>query len=122
MMYIKQVKSYDSFSGEADIIVSDGVYELLCYYHPAENIDLGAEVKEISSLFAKDVTRAECKEYLIQKEEGYYSYHLQGKVIDTEIPMICIGNINIELDYPIAKDIKIGDYVELKVHRLNCII
>lgn len=119
-MFIKAIKDYDADSGEAELIVSDGTYELLCYCHPCENANIGAEIIVVSSLFAEDIMRIDSKEYLIAKGEDYFSYHLQGKVVDRQKPIIAIGDIKIQLDKPIAKDIQVDEFVEFYVYRLDC--
>ncbi|MDR1697346.1 MAG: hypothetical protein LBR37_00275 [Erysipelotrichaceae bacterium] len=121
-MFLKQIKDFDKKSGEADVIVSDGQYELICYCHPLENTKLGTIVTEISTLFADDIMRTEDNEYFIRKETDYYSYYLHGKVLKTQTPLIAIGEITIKLDKPLAKDIKQGEFIEFRVARLNCII
>lgn len=121
-MFIKQVKDFDKNSYETDVIVSDGCYEIMCYCHPLENKNLGAVVTNVSALFANDIMRIDNEEYLVRKETGHYSYYLQGKVLETQMPLIGIGKIAIELDKPLAKDIKQGEFVEFKVERLNCTI
>lgn len=121
-MFIKQIKEFDCNSGEADLIVSDGIYELICYYHPAENFMLGTPIREVSTLFSEDIKRVDKNEYLISKGSDYYSYYLHGKVIDKQAPKIGIGKITINLDKPLAKDIEEGEFVELKVSRLDCYI
>ena len=122
-MIVKQIKNYDNFSYEADIIVTDGISEVLCYCHPAEMYKSGAPVKEILSLFAKDVMRVSSSECLIIKlAYNHYAYHLQGEVINIDEPVIRIGGLEIILDTHLAKDIKLGEFVELDVYRLNCVI
>lgn len=121
-MFVKQVKDFDINSYEADVIVSDGYYEIMCYCHPLENINLGAIVTNISTLFANDIMRIDSEEYLVRKQIGYYSYYLQGKVLETQKPLIGIGKIAIALDKPLSKDIKQGEFIEFKVERLNCTI
>jgi hypothetical protein len=118
-MYVKQIRDFDQCSGEADIIVSDGIYELLCYCHPLESLDIGAQVVSISSLFAEDIMRVQSEEYRIQKSEGYYAYHLTGKIEDTKTPVVKIGDLKIILDHPLAKDIRQGEFVEFEVQRLD---
>lgn len=121
-MFLKQIKEFDCNSGEADVIVTDGTYELICYYHPAENIALGTPVKEILSLFSEGIMRVDNKDYLVSKESDYYSYYLHGKVIDKQTPKIGIGELTIKLDKPLAKDIEEGEFVELRVSRLDCVL
>lgn len=119
-MFIKQVKSFDKFSDEADIVVTDGKFELMCYCHPSIQYPIGTEVKDITSFLAKNIMRAECNDCLILKLEDYYAYHLQGKIIDLINKVVLIGGIQIILDMSIPNDIKLGEYIEFDVLRLNC--
>ncbi len=122
-MHVQQIKDYDDFSNEADIIVTDGTFELLCYCYPAEIYKVGTQVQEISSLFAKDIMRVSNSDYLVIKLiNDHYAYHLQGEVVETTKPIIRIGGLKIILDTPFAKDIKSGEFVELDVYRLDCAI
>lgn len=117
-MFVKSVADRDSFSGECDLIVSDGSFELLCYCHNSD-LSHNAQVKEIESFLCDNIMRSLSEEYLTIKTEGYYSYHLQGKVITCNVPTICIGMINIKLDAPLPKDIKEGEFIVCDVLRLD---
>lgn len=118
-MFVKEIKDYDKFSNEADIIISDGQYNLLCYCYPTDIPQKGERVKAVTSFLATDMMRARDNAFSIKKIDDYYSYHLQGEVIDMT-PKIRIGNIIICLDNPLPKDIKEGEYIELLVGRLDC--
>ena len=129
-MYIKQIidpetHGYGSIT-EADIVVTDGEYELMCYYYDINGeVKEGMPVKEVSTLFAVDIMRLDEKKYLVQKNHGkgeHYSYYLHGKVLDKTVPLIGIGELVIELDAPLPKDIEQGEFVEFKVGRLDCYI
>lgn len=120
VMFVKKIVSYDVFSQEADILVSDNTYDILCYCYPTEDNILGAKVKEIVTLFASDIVRNEANEYCIKKDDQPYSYLICGKVVDLMKPRISIGQILIILDQPLPKDIKKGEFVELRVDRFDC--
>lgn len=119
-MFVHEIKEYDKFSYEADIIISDGKYSLLCYCYPTEMPKIGETIKKITSLFAKNIVKVYNNNFKIEKLIDYYSYHLQGEVIDIVNPKIRIGNLEIDLDVPFPKDIKKSEYVELSVDRLDC--
>jgi len=119
-LFVKEIRDYDKFSDEADIIISDGRHNLLCYCFPTKMPKIGQTINTITSLFAKNIMRVKDNEFIIKKETNYYAYHLQGEVVDREIPKIRIGDIIICLDTPLPKDIKKGEYIELTVDRLDC--
>lgn len=120
-MFIKCIYDFDDFSGEADLIVSDGTYQLICYCSDFQKgFKTIPEVKEIDSFMCENIMRVYTDKYLIIKEKEYYSYHLQGKVLDVEKKLIRVGNIIINLDAQIPYDINIQDFVEFDVARLDC--
>lgn len=122
-MFVKQIEQFNCY--EADLIVSDGQYNVRCYfscYPPLTRIKEGQHVREIFTFLASDVVRVEQNKYLIKKEENYYAYYLQGKVIALDKPMISIGDLIIMLDSVFPKDITIEDFVGLNVERLDCVL
>ena len=93
------IKSY-SFDGEneASVVVTDGKFELICYAYPFnENVMIAYEPK-----------------YEVIKLADFYSYKLQGKIIDIEKQIVTVGDIPMEIDGYIPKDIVNGDYVEFE--------
>lgn len=122
-MFIKEVKNFNEY--EADLIISDGTYEILCYFDafpPIKNIEKGTNVKGLSTFLAEDIIRADRMEYAINKKEDFYSYQLQGEVLSIDKPIIGIGDIKLELDAPLPGDIAVGEYVQFNVMRLDCLL
>lgn len=118
-MFIKQIIDRDEISGEMDIIISDGKFELLCYCAQSNN-SFPSEVKELETFLSDKIMLANNNNYCANKTDGYYSYHLQGKVLECKQPMISIGEIHILLDTPLPKDIKKNDFIECFVQRIDC--
>lgn len=121
-MYVKQIVSIDKHSGEADIIVSDGVFELICYNYQLTKIDINMEVEELSILSVEHIVKADSLDCLIEKLPSYYAYHLQGKVVDTNNSIINIGNLKVNLDKPLPGDIMEDDFVEFNTQRIDCFL
>ena len=122
-MFIKKVENFDGI--EADVIISDGHYEMKCYYYClplSKEVVVGQNVKEIYALLVRDIVRVNNDNILVIKESDYYSYTLQGQVTSIEKPTIGIGEITIILDSSFPKDITIGEYVKLEVKRLDCFL
>ncbi len=117
-MYIKQI--LESNMHESDIIVTDGFYEVLCCYCTCENISVGSRVDIISTLLSENIMTSKKTEYVIEKKNDYYSYFLTCKVVDKDLPLVQLGELKMELDSPLPKDIKIGDFIEFYVSRLDC--
>ena len=118
-MFIKQIIDRDELSGETDVIISDGNYELLCYCAQS-NSPTPSKIKEIETFLSEKIMIACNNNYLINKTDSYYSYHLQGKVLECNPPVIAIGKIHIILDTPLPKDIKQHDFIEFFVQRIDC--
>ena len=121
-MYIKKIHSFDEDSGEADLIISDGVYDVLCFCPLFQNgLQTMLKIIEIETYMCDIIMRVDAENYLINKKADY-SYHLQGKVLDADKHIVAVGNIAIKLDKPIPKDIKNYEFVEFDVLRLDCYI
>ena len=119
-MYIKNIVHYDDFSGEADIVVTDGVHEIMCYCHPIDNPQVNQSVKSISTLYADDIMSEPNEELTAKKtDESHYSYYLVGKVINREKGLISIGKLIIEIDGYLPGDVKVGDIVKLSAVRMD---
>lgn len=120
-MVVRNVKKFDGY--EADLLVTDGAHDLLCYYDtypPIHNIDIGKKISKLSSLYACNVVRAELCQPLIQKGDDVYSYFLRGQVIRTNpLPVIKIYDLFVEVDTQLPKDISVGEFVEFRVQRLD---
>ncbi|MDE7454209.1 MAG: hypothetical protein K2M64_00065 [Clostridia bacterium] len=123
-MYIKKIIKLDKDDIDADIIVSDGKFDLLCYAWECEN-SVGDTNFELSPLMGHaDIMTGDKREYKIQKlEDGHFDYKLQGKLIDIEKcrGKVQIGAIVIKDVCWIPRDIKVGDYIEFTVIRLDVV-
>lgn len=117
-MYITKIKDYDIEAKEADIIVSDGKYEILCYAQPFENKTNSSFI--LSAFRDDNIMRGLEEICFVEKiHDGYYDYRLQGKLIDLEKRLVSIGDIVIELGNGIPKDINQNDYIEFTVMRVD---
>ena len=119
-MYLKKVQDYDKYSNEADIVVSDGKYDLLCYCYPAQCNKIGTKVNYIIANCTTNIVRVDENIYSIQKFGSFYQYHLQGMVFNVDVPMVKIGSIELSLDTHLPGDIKEGEFIEFDVIRLDC--
>ncbi len=119
-MYIKEIKDYYQSGMEADVIVSDGEFEILCYVQPfsgKQNIDF-----DLCPLDYSEIMTATKNEYSIEKlETGFYDYFLRGKLINLEKGLVQIGGIIIKGIRYLPKDIREGEYIEFSVERMDLI-
>ena len=120
-MYIKEIIKYneDEPSAGAEVIVSDGKFDLLCYAYSSEH-NVGDTNFTLSTFCDNDIMTSDEREYKIQQlEDGYYK--LQGKLItiDKDNGTVQIGSIIIHDLRCIPKDIKVGEFIEFTVRRLD---
>lgn len=120
-MYIKRIVDYDEFSDEADVVVTDGKYEIMCYcYTFSSEPKVGQTINELSVLSYDNVMAVKSKKNEIVKTSvGYYTYHLSGKVIRTAPLMVSIGDLILEVGNYIPKDIRPNQYIEFDVSRID---
>lgn len=118
-MFIKKIIDYDKNIGEADILITDGQYKILCYAYPFEN---KGKQFALVTFMTKDVKRIEAREYKLEKNiNGYYSYNIQGEIVDIKKRIVKVGDILIVLEDVIPKDIKTHDFIEFSVERVDYI-
>ena len=117
---IKEIINYDIEAQEADVLISDGQFEILCYAQPYLPETFKAPDHALSAFMTENVLRVSENEYRIKRlQNGYYSYRLQGKLIDLQKRLVMIGAIVIKIENVIPKDIREGDFIEFTVMRLD---
>lgn len=121
-MFIKNIIQFDNFSKEADIITSDGKFELLCYCHPTDMPNVNQKVNKIRTFLAQNIMIALTHEYAISKVNSYYGYHLQGELayLNEHEIIVRIGELELFLDEYPPNDINVGEFIEFDVERLDC--
>lgn len=118
-MYISNILYFDVSDNEADIIVSDGNYQMLCYAFPARSLKIGQCVKEIYCFACSSTIKAKDCLYDIVKLPDFYAYFLTGRILSKSHHTVIIGNITMHLDIPFHNDMRNGDYVSFRVQRLD---
>lgn len=113
------VCDYDEDAQEADILVSDGNFSVLCYAHPFVT---GDAKFELICFMAEDIMRAPDNTCYVEKsEDGYYAYKMCGRIIDLSKGLVAVGDIVLEIADYIPKDIEEGEYIEFTVVRIDYI-
>ena len=119
-MYVKTINWIDKNSREAEVIVSDGCIELLCFSHPFKN-SINEKLEEPIHCFDVDnVALAQNQRTYANKKSSYFGYTLCGKLVDKDNKLVYLGNIKLCLESAyISNDIPEGSYIELSVSRLD---
>lgn len=121
-MHISDIVEYNKSDNEADILVSDGHYQLLCYVYPVKAISVKQNVRCISGFACSNITRIEHDNYDAIKLSQYYAYELHAKVVSRKENVVSIGALRIYLDTVIPGDICDNDYVSFSVMRLDAVL
>lgn len=121
-MYIFDIEELNEDDNEADIIVSDGHYQLLCYAYPVKKLTINQKVNCIFGFACSDVVKAAYDYYDVLKLPQYYAYELNAKVVSKKKNVVKVGDLCIHLDTVIPKDIPDNDYVSFSVMRLDALL
>lgn len=117
-MVIKNIIWIDEEIGEADVIVTDGQYDIRCFAHPLFQ-QIGEELRgEISIFDYSDVIRSDTN-FPISKYMGWGKHFLIGRLVDRTKGIVQIGDILLREVAPIPTDIQVGDYIEFSAERVD---
>ena len=125
-MPIINVLQYDEDAQEAIAEIVTSLHELeqhpkvllRVFCHPISTPVISGKI----SLFGFLVSNIVSKNALQTPQKtnyGYFSYRLFARVIDVRNSRVQIGDIEIELDCPIPKDILVNSYISFDVIRLD---
>lgn len=118
-MYIQDVLRFDQSGKEAELIASDGAYEVLCYAYPIDAVKTRMTINELSGFSCTNVVRAAEQRCAISKLLPYFAYSITGKLISKQKGIVQVGNLKISLDAYIPNDLSDGEYVSFDVQRLD---
>lgn len=110
---------FDKKGKEAEVIVSDGAYEMLCYAYPTDAIEIGMYVSGLSACLCDNISRAAEQHCAVSKPAPYFAYSLTGRVFSKQDRIVQVGGLKIELDAHLPNDISDGEYVSFDVLRLD---
>ena len=134
-MHIKKVLEYDY--NYAQYLVTDGRNDVkcVCMSVPLPNGRKPESGLEITKIYAfsvegvvinKIIEEKNMRDEIIKPLFDSQGYKLKGRILDSDKSIVQVFNfeIDLEYDYPdgMGFDFKNGDYVELSVDRLDCII
>lgn len=119
-MFIQEIIWLERSCLEAELIVSDGAYRLLCFSCPCEHA-VGDELhKPLECLDVHDICVAEENVYDVEKGKNPYSYSLCGKICDINKGIIRVGEIKLHVaQNRIPKDIQSGQFVCFSTSRVD---
>lgn len=117
-MFIKRIFNIDNDAHEADIIVSDGNLDILCYAFDFQNANI--DRFELSPMDYNEVYISYEKGYKIKKfDQSKYNYFIQCRIIDIKNGIVELYGTNISLGRYLPGDLKNGDWITVKCYRLG---
>ena len=134
-MHIKKVLEYDY--NYAQYIVTDGRNDVkcVCMSVPLPNEKKPESGLKITKIYAfsvegvilkKVIEEKNMRDEIIKPFFDSLGYKLKGRILDSNKSIVQVFNfeIDLEYDYPdgLGEEFKNGEYVELSVDRLDCII
>ena len=118
-MYIKDIVYYNKADNEAELYISDGIYNLICYAYPVKKVSVNQQVKCIYGFLCAEIVKVYNRDYCIIKLPKHFAYALTAEVVSTKRCLVQIGELKIQLDTKIPDDILEGDYISFCVQRLD---
>ncbi|TKI53417.1 hypothetical protein FC756_24035 [Lysinibacillus mangiferihumi] len=119
-MKIKKIHWISQESLEAEVVVTDGEFEIICFAQPLNYLEESNLIESIYCFNVSDLVKAEKSEYSIEKLDNYFAYRLIGKLIDKQNEQVKLGELLLELENNLLPgDINEGDFVSFCCQRLD---
>ncbi len=120
MVIVKKItRCGDGSCQEADIIISDGQFEILCFCHPC-SLQEGQEITwSLYPFNADNIMRPFEKTYKVEKIlNDYFAYNFIGKLIDKKKGIVIVGKIKFMLG-GIPQDIEEYEFISFSCCRVD---
>lgn len=118
MLKIQDIIWISEEIGEADVLVTDGDYEIRCFSHPFYQ-KIGEEVEGTLSVFEySNLTKSNTTTY-IAEHLGNGKYFIVARLLDRGEGTAQIGNIQIHDIEGIPAEIKNGEYIQFIAPRIE---
>ncbi|TQR39814.1 hypothetical protein C7Y47_01960 [Lysinibacillus sphaericus] len=119
-MKIKKINWISQEALEAEVVVTDGELEIMCFAQPLNYLEESELIEPIYCLNVSNLVKAEKSEYSIEKLDDYFAYRLIGKLIDKQYEKVKLGELLLELDNNLLPgDINEGDFISFCCQRLD---
>jgi hypothetical protein len=119
---IKKIDWLSQEALEAEVVVTDGEFEITCFAQPF-NYQVGSELNDpILCYNVTNVLKLDREVYTIEKHGEYFAYSLAGKLVDKQLETVMVGKLLLELDNNILPgDINEGEFLSFSCQRLDII-
>ncbi|GAA0694846.1 hypothetical protein [Clostridium cadaveris] len=120
MVRITKINWLSKEALEAEVTVSDGRFELVCFSQPF-NYALNDTVKTSLYCYAvSNVIREQNDEFKVEKLYESFAYILTGKLINKKDSVVEIGDVIVEIEKSdLPGDIEEGNYISFNCKRID---
>ncbi|NER13108.1 hypothetical protein GWK08_06635 [Leptobacterium flavescens] len=119
-MVVKEIIWISEEILEAEVVITDGQFDLLCFGHPFKKKKGEQLTGPIYALDPTEIIRLETPNSHIKKLDESFDYLIEGELVDKKSGLMKIGDIMIEIDGRfIPGDIVNGDYISFRCDRLD---
>lgn len=109
----------DKETKEAEVEVTDGKYQFICFSHPCKHLQ-GDIINENLHCDIDQVLIADGDAYKVEKQKQFFAYRIIGKLISKLDGLVKVGEFILEIDtMKIPKDINDNEYIEFNVLRID---
>ena len=119
-MKIKKINWISQEALEAEVVVTDGELEIMCFAQPLNYLEENELIEPIYCFNVSNLVKTEKSEYSIEKLDDNFAYRLIGKLIDKHDEKVKLGELLLELDNNLLPgDINEGDFISFCCQRLD---
>ncbi len=119
MFKIEKMNWHSKEALEAEVYISDGMYEFLFFAHPFHGKQGQIINSEFGALNSSNIYRIDSDKFRIEKLQDFFAYRIGGKVICMKECIIQIGSFHIKLDDYLPGDLVEGEYISFECDRLD---
>lgn len=120
MTSIKKIKWLSKEALEAEVIITDGSFNLLCFGHPFKMKEGDQLLQPLLALDPKEIKRLEDQHSEAKRLDSAFGYLIKGRLIDKESGLVKLGDILIDVDGKfIPGDLRNDEYISFKCDRLD---
>ncbi len=106
---------------EAELILSDGQFDIICFSHPfygkvGDSVPQPLYAVNANGICLNDTTGTN---QFLEKLPGYFGYRLVGDIVDICDACLKIGDFIIKLDAGLHGDLRVGDLISVYCDRID---
>lgn len=119
-MKVVAIKWIDENAKEAEVTISNGRSEIICFSQPFNYLINDVLIQPIYCFNPKCIIKSNFEDCIIKKQGQYFEYFLRGKIVNLNEKLIDVDGFLINLeDADLPGDLINGDTIEFIATRLD---